>query len=132
LDGFETYEVVKGTPSMTVTRNGIAFNQAAVLRLQSAPRVHLLLDREGRRFAIAACDEDEPGTLPFHREGSPTSKGVRWNNTDLRLTLGDVAQVDTERQGFKAAGVFHSSPSPALEFDLKNLSPLPERGKNDQ
>ena len=125
-DGFERYTAISGTPAMTVTRHGISFNQAAVLKLQRAPYVRLYLDRGRARFAIEACGHDEDGTLFFYR-GAPTSKGVRWNNADLRATFERLMGWNLEYEGYKVAGVYHDDGDPALEFSLAEASPMPER-----
>lgn len=126
--GFTRYTAITGLPSMSVTKNGVSFNQAAVLRMGKPHFVRLYIDAEGMRFAIEACEQPEDGTLPFYR-GGDISKGVRWNNSDLKSTLERLMGWSTNKVGFKVRGTFHEEPSPALEFGLAEATTLPERGK---
>ena len=127
-DGYERYSAISGTPAMTITRNGISFNQAAVQKLGKPPYVNLFMDHYGERFAIEACYEKVDGALFFYKQGAPTSKGVRWNNADLRATFERMMGWDVRYAGYKVIGSFHDEELPALEFRLAEAMPISERG----
>lgn len=127
-EGYEKYTAITGTPSMTITRNGISFNQAAINKLGKPPYVNLYIDKRRTRFAIEASYEDADGALFFYKPGTPTSKGVRWNNADLRATFEQLMGWDVELLGYKVIGNFRDEDVPALEFRLADAKPLVGRG----
>ena len=95
LEGFEPLVIASGTPYITVTRNGVAFNKPVLEKMERADFVQFFIDRNGRRFAICPCGKDEINAIKFYR-GRDLSDGVRMNNSDLRETLAGLAGKDPE------------------------------------
>lgn len=123
LEGFEPIKLVTGTPTMSVTKNGVAFNKTAVEKLGCPPFAIPMIDRAGSRFAIVARDYEENDTKRFYQKGRDTSNGVRWNNNDLIATFESMMGWNIEQMGVKVKGVY-SEIDRAIIFDLHEASPI--------
>ena len=126
LDGFEPLVIASGTPYLAVTKNGVAFNKSVVEKMEKAEFIQLFIDRNGRRFAISKCEKDDENSLRFYR-GRDVSDGVRMNNSDLRETLSDLAQKDSNA-GFRVRGSYQPQEH-ALIFDLSDPEPIRKSSK---
>ena len=126
LEGFEPLVIASGTPYITVTKNGVAFNKSIIEKMERADFVQFFVDRNGRRFAICPCGKDEINAIRFYR-GRNLSDGVRMNNSDLRETLSDLAGKDPE-EGFRAKGSYNPAEH-AIIFDLSATEPVRKSSK---
>lgn len=116
-DGFEVLETVKGTPSMSVTKNGVAFNKTVVEKMRAPQFAVPLIDKSRKRFAVIACGENDRGSREFFKPGRDLSYGARWNNYDLRSTLEQMMGWDLSRAGQKIPGTY-SEEKNGFIFDL--------------
>jgi hypothetical protein len=89
LDGFRTYYMASGAPSITFTKNGLGVSKAAVAKLDNSPYVKILFDYDGKRMAIVKCLKNESGSAKFYRE---QKDGARWNSADLSKTIKRITQ----------------------------------------
>lgn len=121
LEGFEPLVIASGTPFMTVTKNGVSFNKSVIEKLEKSEYIQLFIDRNERRFAIAACTEDAKNAVKFYR-GREISDGIRMNNSDLRATLLELAEKDSD-DCFRARGFYQHSDH-AIIFDLAATEPI--------
>ena len=122
-DGFEIFETVKGTPSMSVTKNGVAFNKTVVEKMHAPQYALPLIDRENKRFAVVACAGDERGAREFFKPGRELSYGARWNNHDLRSTIEGMMGWNLEANGWKAHGVYSEGKNGYI-FDLSKAEKI--------
>ena len=125
LEGFEPLTIATGGMRMTVTKNGVSFSKGALEKLHCAQYVIPLIDRAGKRFAIAACKEEAKNAKRFYRDGG-TADGVRWNERDLITTLSDLVGKNLEEHGITVDGIY-SGEDDALIFDLNNARPSRKR-----
>lgn len=125
LAGFEPLILSSGTPSITVTRNGVSFNKSVVEKMEKSEYVQLFVDRTGRRFAISVCDSSLPTARRFYR-GRDISNGIRWNNQDLLDTLSELSGIRATT-GFKVKGEYIPEDR-ALIFDLNKTEPVRSAG----
>lgn len=117
LDGFELLETITGVPSMSISKNGVSFNRAAIEKLGCPRYVLTLIDKQGCRFAIVECSKNDRGARDFVKTERNISNGVRWNNHDLRATLEALMGWNLSADSWKVEGKF-SDQDRALIFDL--------------
>lgn len=123
LEGFEPIKLVAGTPTMSVTKNGVSFNKTTVEKLDCPPYVIPMIDRIRRRFAIVARDYEGSDAKKFYQNGRDTSNGVRWNNNDLIATFDSMMGWNIDQTGMKVKGVYLEDDR-AIIFDLNEANPI--------
>lgn len=99
LDGFEVKKLVIGSPSMTVTENGISFNKSAISKLGYPQYVKILIDPLGKRLAIQICSIDDENKVRFVKSNKDSL--VRWNYHDFTASLQKWVNKDMRVKGFK-------------------------------
>lgn len=69
LKNFQVIELIssKTKALLTVYSNKLKFNVYTAPDLNYAPYVQLLMDPNGKCFAIRACGKDDPNAVPFSR-----------------------------------------------------------------
>ncbi len=72
LKNFQVIELISSRTKaqITVYQDKIKFNVFTAPDLDYAPYVQLLMDANGKCFAIAACDKDAPNAVAFSRDRS--------------------------------------------------------------
>lgn len=123
LEGFKVISLVSGLPSLSVTKNGAAFNKASVIKMEYADKVLLMINEKDKLIAIQKCEDQTPNATPFYKEQKNVM--VRWNNSDLLATLEKMMGWDVKRNGYKITGEFFSDEC-ALIFDLKDATQMNE------
>ncbi len=119
LDGFRTFNFSEGVPYVSVTSNGMTFNKAVIMKLGYPEHVVLLVDDDGKRIAIQACDEDTPNAVAFFKPKKNNVLSVRWNGKDLLNTIGELTGWDIRREAFRIDGVLLREDR-AMLFDLNS------------
>lgn len=126
LDGFKVIDAVTGVPSVSITKNGIAFNKTVVEKMGCPSYVCAMIDKENKRFAIVPCEKDAKGHRAFYKKGRSTSYGVRWNNADLRMTIEMLMDWNLEESSWKVVGTYYEEEN-VLMFDLKEAEMMDKR-----
>jgi len=105
LEGFSTFILAYGAPTITYTKNGIGISKPVVQKLNCAAHVKILFDRQGKRMAIQVCGENEAAKVDFCKDGK--AEGLRWNSRDLTNTIRNLTGWDVENtSGYKVEGRF--------------------------
>ena len=73
LSDFKPFNFNEGVPYVSVTTNGVTFNKSVVMKLDYPRHVVLLIDEEGKRIAIQACNENAENAALFY---NPEKKKV--------------------------------------------------------
>lgn len=123
LEGFRTFNFNEGVPYVSVTSNGMTFNKAVIMKLGYPEYVVLLVDDDGKRLAIQACDEDAPNAVAFYKPKKNNVLSVRWNGKDLLNTICELTGWDIRREAFRIDGVLLREER-AMLFDLNSASPM--------
>ena len=123
LDNFRAFDFSEGVPQISVTRNGLTFNQGVVKKLGCAPRVRLLIDDENQQIALQICAENAPNSAEFYKPKKSGAYSVRWNGRDLLNTISDLMGWDLEKHGYRTNGTFLRDEQ-AMLFDLKKATEL--------
>ena len=129
LQGFEVVESINGILTMSVTKNGIAFNKTVLDKLGCPEKVVALINKETKCFAIQPCDESNQGARDFYNKNRRTSYGVRWNNQDLRSTIETIMDWNVQQQGWRIKGVY-SEDDNAVVFDLNKAEEVTSRSSS--
>lgn len=117
LDGFRTYYMASGSPTITFSKNGLGVSKAAVAKLENSPFAKIMFDYHGKRLAIIKCDESEEGSTRLARG---KKDGARWNSSDFVETIKQLTgwKVDNgERYTVIGEYIEHNN-QPGLIFDL--------------
>lgn len=122
LQGFEPIKRVKGVPTVTISKDGVAFTTAVLEKLGKPSYVVPMIDRIGKRFAIVASEWETDDTRTFYKEGRKSSYGIRWSDRDLRSTLSEMMGWDLSVCGYRAEGAYDYDEN-AFVFDLKRAKP---------
>lgn len=124
LDSFVSYNFNAGVPYVSITSNGVTFNKAVVIKLGYPEHVVLLVDAEGKRIAVQACDGSTQNATTFYKEKKSHVISVRWNGRDLLNTLQEITGWDLKQgSGYRVDGTFLKDEHAVL-FDLKEARPL--------
>lgn len=123
LSNFKVVGMVKGNPTMSITRNGITFSQAAIQKLSKPAYVEFLIDDQNKILAVVAKQDKTDNTFSFFAKGKEILT-VRIGNKDLRKQLSELMSWTLEQsKGYKIDGEYDKE-NDALFFDLKKARPL--------
>ncbi len=116
LNDFSTYFLTTGDPSISVSKNGLTFSKAAIIKLEKPEYVKILMNYEGRMMAIVKCEKDDEGAAGFL---SPSKKvvSVRWNNSDLISSICEMMNWDVKNNIYRVNAIFDKDQG-VLLFDL--------------
>ena len=116
LSGFKPINITTGFPTLTLTKNGVGFNKAAILKMDGPHFVRVAINAEQNMLALIACDEDDEYATSFAKDGKKTIN-VRWNSRDFANTIAEKCQWDGISRGKKVTGQYLPDEN-ALIFDL--------------
>ena len=123
LEGFEVITFGNTGAYVSITRNGITFNKAALEKVSGASHVILLVNREAKQFAIKPCNQNDQNALAFTAQ-KPNSPNVRWNSKDLLRLFSTLMSWQLEKcDGYRVYGEYIKSEK-ALLFDLNKAMPI--------
>ena len=95
-----------------------------MIKLGYPRHVVLLVDAEGKRVAVQACDDTTPNSVAFYKEKKSNVISVRWNGRDLLNTIQEITGWDLKQSGgYRVDGVPLKDEN-AILFDLKEAKPL--------
>jgi hypothetical protein len=123
LSNFKVVGMVKGNPTMSITRNGITFSQAAIQKLAKPEFVEFLIDDDNKVLAVVAKQEKTDNSFRFF---SPEKEIItaRIGNKDFRNQLAELMSWTLDKdEGYRIDGEFDKD-SNALFFDLKKAKLL--------
>lgn len=116
LEGFELYNMTTGVASISISENGVGFSKATVMKMNKCEYTKVFIDRENKRFAIQAAEQNSDGSVQFFNKQK--SGSVRWNNKELLKTLAQIMNCDFEKKVYKVDGDYYPDEK-AMIFDLK-------------
>jgi hypothetical protein len=125
LEGFRKYNMSAGTPSVSITENGIAFSKAAIIRLGKPQKVDFLINDSEKKIAIRCAENDTEGAFPFY---NPRKKivSVRWNNKELLSEVENLMQWELKGHIYRANGEYIKNEN-AMIFDLTKVNVIKSR-----
>lgn len=124
LDGFTAFNFNEGVPYISLTRNGLTFNKAVIMKLGYPSHVVLLMNEEKKQIAIQPCDEKTDNSTVFYKEGKRSNVlSVRWNGKDLLNTLQSMTGWDLETKSYRINGILLKDEL-AMLFDLNDATIL--------
>lgn len=121
-EAFKPFSLTTGLPSLSVTKNGVSFNRAAIVKMEKAPFVALYIDDKGKRLAIQKSDDQsQTNVAKFYRSGGKNFT-VRWNNSDLLKTIEKITGWNLEMNGYKIEGEFDAEEMVMIfDFNKANM-----------
>ena len=101
FDNFKTFDFTEGVPYVSITRNGITFNKAVVMKLGCPAYAILLINDIDKQIAIQVSSEENNKAVPFYKEKKSGLISVRWNGKDLMNTITDMMQWDLDEKSYR-------------------------------
>lgn len=123
LEGFQTFNFDEGVPYVSVTKNGVTFNKAVIMKLGYPKHVVLLINSNGKKIALKKCSEDTPNCVPFYKRNDKKILSVRWNAKDLLNTLQDIMGWDLSKDAYRIDGTLIKEED-AMLFDFLSAKQL--------
>lgn len=122
FEDFKTINLAVGYPNLSITKNGVTFNKAAVIKLGKPAMVRLMVNEKEKQVAIQVTNREDESATPFVK-GEKKFLNVRWNYKDFVCSLAQMMEWDLEKEGYKVVGEYFSKED-ALLFDLKKATRL--------
>ena len=120
FDGFTSFNFDEGVPYVSITKNGVTFNKAVIMKLDYPAFVQLLINPENKQIAIRVCGEGDHNSTAFYKKKENSNVlSVRWNVKDLLNTLQEITGWDLSMYGYKVDGTLLKEEG-AMLFDLNN------------
>ena len=104
LSSFRPFNFNEGVPYVSITMNGVTFNKSVVMKLGRPEHVVFLIDEEGKRIAIQACNEATANAVQFYKPKKNDVISVRWNGKDLLNTIQAITGWDLSKEAFRVEG----------------------------
>lgn len=118
LEGFRKVTLATGVPSMSITKNGITFNKAAVIKMDKTPYILLFLNSAEKKIAIQKCAPEADGAVPFYKETSGYIS-AKINNGDFINTVSKMMNWKLDKIGYKCLGDAYPEEG-VMIFDLSS------------
>lgn len=123
FDGFKSFNFDEGVPYVSITKNGVTFNKAVIMKLNYPANVVLLINAEEKVIAIQKCTPDVQNSTTFYKANEKNILSVRWNARDLLNTLQEITKWNLAQDSFRVDGVLVVEED-AMVFDLKTAKIL--------
>lgn len=123
FDNYITFNFEEGVPYVSITKNGVTFNKAVIMKLGYPEHVVLLINSAEKIIAIKSCQAEAPNSTTFYKENPKGILSVRWNAKDLLNTLQDITSWDLSQDAFRIDGCLVKEEN-AMIFDLKSAKKL--------
>ena len=117
FEGFQTFNFEEGVPYVSVTKNGVTFNKAVIMKMGYPEYVVLLINAGEKKIALKKCTEEAPNHTSFYKENAKNILSVRWNAKDLLNTLQDMTGWDLSQNAYRIDGTLIKEEE-AMLFDF--------------
>ena len=104
FEGFQVFNFEEGVPYVSVTKNGVTFNKAVIMKMGYPEYVVLLINAGEKKIALKKCTQDTPNHTSFYKENAKNILSVRWNAKDLLNTLQDMTGWDLSQNAYRIDG----------------------------
>lgn len=104
FEGFQAFNFEEGVPYVSVTKNGVTFNKAVIMKMGYPEYVVLLINAGEKKIALKKCTQETPNHTSFYKENAKNILSVRWNAKDLLNTLQDMTGWDLSQNAYRIDG----------------------------
>lgn len=126
IEGFKKVTLNNGKISMSVTNTGTSFNGMTAEMLRNPKKAILLIDEKGKRLAVQACGDEEPGSLSFKYDDDNEPIGARFNNQAFQSRVAELMGWDLDKKNFRIDGQYDST-NKAVIFSLEEAREFKKR-----
>ena len=130
LEGFRPITLTIGSPTVTITTNGLTVNRTAIERLERSSYVILMLNDTLKQLAIVTCEKSDPNATRFFSADRKIIS-ARWNNSGLLNKITRLMEWDVKKHGYRTVGD-HIESEKALIFDLTKAEIFDSRTGNEE
>ena len=121
FDNFKTFDFNEGVPYVSITRNGVTFNKAVVLKLGCPEYAILLINDVEKQIAVQVSSKANEKAVPFYKEKKSGLISVRWNGKDLMNTITDMMDWELEEKSYRVNGTLIKEEN-AMLFDFSQAT----------
>ncbi len=125
LKGFEVVNLTIGSPYISITKNGVTFNKASIVKLGKPACVKLLMNKSDKMIAVQSCNDLDENATAFYKPKKSGLITVRWNNGELINTISRLMSWNLNEDGYRIDGDFLDEEN-AMVFDLKKAKSISE------
>lgn len=120
MDGFKPFTFGNTGPSVSITKNGVTFNKAAVDKLGSPQYALLLINEKEKKLAVKKTSSTDPLAVPFCAAIKKGAPSVRWNSKELLRAICSMTGWDFSGNSNASYKIFatHDRSEGALIIDL--------------
>jgi hypothetical protein len=108
MDGFKPFTFGNTGPSVSITKNGLTFNKAAVEKLGSPQYTLLLINEDKKKLAVKKTSTTDALAVPFCASIKKGAPSVRWNSKELLKVICGMTGWDLNADGCMGYKVFAS------------------------
>lgn len=120
---FKTIEPIKGNATISITKNGMTFSQAAIQKLGKPEYIEILIDEEEKILAVIAKNEKSTNSFGFYSPGKKYLS-VRIGNKDLKMQISSLMGWDLNNSnGYRIEGEFEKECN-GMFFELTEAHPM--------
>lgn len=120
MDGFKPFTFGNTGPSVSITKNGVTFNKAAVDKLGSPQFTLLLINEKEKKLAVKKTTATDPLAVPFCATIKKGAPSVRWNSKELLRAICSMTGWDFSANNTTSYKIFatYDRSEGALMIDL--------------
>lgn len=120
MDGYKPFTFGNIGPSVSITKNGLTFNKAAVDKLGSPQYAQLLINENEKKLAVKKTSASDPLAVPFSASIKKGSSSVRWNSKELLRAISSMTRWDLQPKSCASYKIFatYDRAEGALIIDL--------------
>lgn len=119
FEKYDVYKITVGTPTITVSKNGVGFNKQAIVKLGYSNYIRILINREENKVAILASEDKTDDSHEFClNKVKPIN--IRLNYKDFTSTLYALTKKSISARGFRVEGEYLAEYK-AVVFDFNNI-----------
>lgn len=119
FEGFKPFNFEEGIPYVSVTKNGVTFNKAVIMKLDYPEYIQLLINENTKQIVVLPCTKDTLNATPFYKEKKNNVLSVRFNGRDFLSTLASMMEWNLDLEAFRIEGSLIKDRK-AMLFDFKD------------
>lgn len=101
IEGFTIFDYQEGVPYVSITKNGVTFNKAVVMKMGFPKSVNLLINYESKKIAIKPCKENDKNAVRFYGKKKSGAISVRLNGRYLIKTIEEMMNWNLDNEAYR-------------------------------
>lgn len=106
IEGFTIFDYQEGVPYVSITKNGVTFNKAVVMKMGFPKSVNLLINYESKKIAIKPCKENDKNAVRFYGKKKSGAISARLNGKYLIKTIEEMMNWNLDNEAYRVEARF--------------------------